>query len=380
MKTAGALAALIRSERAGLLAAWRAGVQKIDSARPLDTPTLNDHLPRLLDALALELAAVSHGAVPAAPAASARSPAHGAQRLRDGYRIDEVVTEYHVLRTCLLDLAAAHGVPVDGVCARTLHGALDRAIAEAVGAYVRERAAERTRQQAEYLKFLAHDLRSPLGAIVLAVDALEQALPEPTGDGALVGRMLRSLGRNVKQLEALVASVVERQAASATEAPPPSRDRAELRTLVRHIVQELEPMARTAGTRIVNQVPEQLFGYVDVHLLGRALRNLVINALEHAHGGEVTLAAEAHGDRIVCWVRDTGVGIAADQIPRLFDKAAGDAGEATATGSPLHGVGLAIVRKFVAAHGGTIDVESETGRGTTFRLELPGALLPDAAD
>src|SRR6185295_3045081 len=101
------LAALIRRERDALLAQWRQQVRALPSAQHLDTPTLNDHLPRLIEELAAALQARSDETIPEA-LSEASPPAHGLQRVQDGYDIEEVVAEYNILRGCIHDLAQAH--------------------------------------------------------------------------------------------------------------------------------------------------------------------------------------------------------------------------------------------------------------------------------
>src|SRR5687767_5203593 len=97
------LAGLLVSERGALLASWREQVRQLPSARHLDTPTLNDHVPAFLDELATAFRLVDDETIPEALLA-ATAPAHGEQRYGDGYDIVEVVAEYNILRGCIHDL------------------------------------------------------------------------------------------------------------------------------------------------------------------------------------------------------------------------------------------------------------------------------------
>ena len=103
------LAALIRRERERLLSGWRQQVRELPSAQHLDTPTLNDHIPQLLDELAAALQARSDETIPEA-LSEGSPPVHGLQRVQDGYDIEEVVAEYNILRGCIHDLAEANGL------------------------------------------------------------------------------------------------------------------------------------------------------------------------------------------------------------------------------------------------------------------------------
>src|SRR6185436_16629967 len=107
------LAALIRRERDALLTRWREQVKELPSAQHLDAPTLNDHVPQLIDELAAALKARSDETIPEA-LSEASPPAHGLQRVQDGFDIEEVVAEYNILRGCIHDLAQANGLTLQG--------------------------------------------------------------------------------------------------------------------------------------------------------------------------------------------------------------------------------------------------------------------------
>jgi two-component system sensor histidine kinase BaeS len=112
--------------------------------------------------------------------------------------------------------------------------------------------------------------------------------------------------------------------------------------------------------------------------LGQLVANLISNALKFTPaGGSVTVGVVLAGGDVVISVRDTGVGIPADELPRVFERFY-RASTATAIAAPGTGIGLAIVRSIAAAHGGTVRVESEVGVGTTFTVVLPQEPPPDA--
>src|SRR5215470_10023964 len=135
------LAALISQHRDALLWTWRQQVKQLASARNLDTPTLNDHIPQLLDELADALESRSKWSIPKALAQGSAS-VHGLERFREGYDIEEVVAEYNFLRGCIHSLAQNNGLSLDGESFHMMNGALDRAIGLAVQTYATERALE----------------------------------------------------------------------------------------------------------------------------------------------------------------------------------------------------------------------------------------------
>ena len=130
-----------------------------------------------------------------------------------------------------------------------------------------------------------------------------------------------------------------------------------------------EAQAKLAGielrVEVASQVPQ---ARMDRDRMLQALANLLDNALRFTPpGGSVTLGGTEHDGRVVLSVSDTGEGIAPEALGRLFDRFWQTAGHGGA------GLGLAIVRGIVEAHGGVVEVDSEPGTGTTFRLLLPVA-------
>lgn len=112
----------------------------------------------------------------------------------------------------------------------------------------------------------------------------------------------------------------------------------------------------------------------DPDRLAQVIGNLVANALRHTPaGGAVTLSAQAGPERVRLVVKDTGAGIAAEDLPFIFDRFwRGDPARTRQEGAGS-GLGLAIARRLVELHGGTIRAESQVGAGTTFIIELPRA-------
>jgi hypothetical protein len=135
------LAALIRQHRDALLWTWRQQVKQLRSARTLDTLTLNDHVPQLLEELADALESRSNRSILEA-LVQGSAPVHGLERFREGYDIEEVVAEYNFLRGCIHGLAQNNGLSLDGESFHMMNGVLDRAIGLAVQTYATERSLE----------------------------------------------------------------------------------------------------------------------------------------------------------------------------------------------------------------------------------------------
>ena len=361
------LAALVQRERDVLLARWRRQVRDLPSARQLDVPTLNDHIPGLLDELAAALQSKSDQTIPQALSESS-PPAHGLQRLQEAFDIEEVVAEYNILRGSVHDLAEENGLSLQGRPFHIVNRVFDHAIGLALQTYATQRALEVQRHREEYLAFVAHDLRTPLNAISLAARVLELALPA-RGDSAEAALMLKTLRRNVQQLEGLVSKVLEENANLQTEVGVKlQRRELYLWPVVEALTHDLHPVAGTASTRLVNSVPDDLLIYADASLLSRILQNLIANAIKYTPRGEVAIGARAleAEDAVECWVADDGAGIPEAFVEQVFNKGESDPDIEGGTG-----LGLAIVKTFTEAHGGTVTVQSQQGHGSTFRIWLP---------
>src|SRR5947208_633819 len=201
------LAALITQQRDTLLSTWREQVKQLASARNLDTPTLNDHIPQLLDELANSLNSRS-GPPIAETLAKGSPPVHGLERFREGYDIEEVVVEYNILRGCIHDLAQNSSLSLEGESFHIVNGVLDRAIGLAVQTYATERALELQKRREEYLAFVAHDLRTPLNAVAVAASVLEETFRDGNAREDTEW-MLKTLRRNAQQLQGLVEKIIQ---------------------------------------------------------------------------------------------------------------------------------------------------------------------------
>jgi two-component system phosphate regulon sensor histidine kinase PhoR len=369
--TLAQLAALLEQDRDVLLASWRQQVSELRSAQRLDVPTLNDHIPDLLDELVVAFRTRSEETITEA-LCEASPAAHGLQRVQDGFDIAEVVAEYNILRGCIHDLASSHGLSLQGKPFHILNRVLDEAIGLAVQTFATERALEVQQRREEYLAFVAHDLRTPLNAISMAAKVLEMTFSNVDTDPEDT-RMFTALRRNVKHLDELVDKVLKENTTLLTEVGIKLQQRwFDLWPLVESLIHDLHPVAGTASTQLINQVPNDLVVYGDASLLRRVFQNLIANAIKYTPRGEVVIGAKIIDPRgaVECWVRDNGAGIPPDRIDRVFDHMETDQRDLGGTG-----LGLAIVKTFVESHGGEVSVESNEGCGSTFRFTLPAKTI-----
>ena len=370
------LADLVRASGDALLVTWRMQVRSLPSASHLDTPTLNDHIPDLLKELVVALEINSGQTIPET-LAEASPAAHGLQRLEDEFDIEEVVAEYNIMRGCIHDLATEHDVLLQGRPFHVINRIFDHAIGQAVQTYATQQALEVKQRREEYLSFVAHDLRTPLFAISLTGRSLEKSLAGQVL-GADSQRILKSLRRNVQQLQDLIGKVLE----ESTNLLEVIGVKVELRwfdlwPLVEALLDDLETIAAEANTKLLNRVPVDLVVFADARLLRRVFQNLIGNAIRFSPGGEVIVGAQATVAQgiVECWVSDNGQGIAAELLEKVFDKgeSVGEGGSASGLG-----LGLAIVKSFIEAHDGSISLQSVLGQGSKFCFTIPVQTGPDA--
>jgi two-component system, OmpR family, phosphate regulon sensor histidine kinase PhoR len=224
---------------------------------------------------------------------------------------------------------------------------------------------ERVRQ--EFLSNISHELRTPLTSILAFVETLEDgAIDDPENNR----RFLSTIRRNAERMHVLIADILE---LSQIESGKISIDKGEVR--VAHIVDEvfasLSSKAAEREISLVNKIDDSQRVYADPMRLEQMLTNLIDNAVKfNRRAGEIIVSLEHRGgcDRIS--VSDTGEGITAAHMPRIFERFYRiDRGRSREVGGT--GLGLAIVKHLARLHGGEISIASTLGEGTTFTIELP---------
>jgi signal transduction histidine kinase len=221
---------------------------------------------------------------------------------------------------------------------------------------------------------LAHEVRTPVATLRAYLEALED------GVAPLDGEAFTVLHAQVSRLSRLAEDVAAlSRAEEAHQSLQCHVTRAE--DLVTVACAAAADRYAAAGVRLVPHCSPRLPEVrVDPDRIGQVLGNLLDNALRYTRaGGSVTLAAERRADGVRLSVTDTGEGIAAEHLPHLFERFyRADAARDRAHGGS--GIGLAIVKALVEAHGGQVAVTSRgPGQGTTFTLDLPGARTAHSA-
>jgi len=214
---------------------------------------------------------------------------------------------------------------------------------------------------------VAHELRTPLSNIRGYLEALQDGVVEPER------HVIDSLYEEAMHLNHLIDDLQELSLAEAGQLRL-ERQPVALADVVHRVIEAVRARARAGEIELQTDLPEDLpLVDIDPQRIGQVLRNLLDNALTHTPpGGEIAIAAHADAQWVEVCVRDTGSGIAAKDLPYVFERFyRADRSRSRATGGA--GLGLAIVRQLVQAHGGQIEVESEAGQGARFIFTLPVA-------
>lgn len=233
------------------------------------------------------------------------------------------------------------------------------------------RAVEVARMKDEFVGMISHELRTPLSAIIGFLDLLKNdpAQPLSVDQQEFVG----IIERNAQRLLNLVGDLLFTAQVESGRFPL-ERAEADVTELVRSAVVSAGPHAQREGIDIVADVPTTPVRVsVDSGRIGQALDNLLSNAIKFTgEGGRVSASVRQVDGGVELAVRDTGVGIPEDEQGMLFTRFF-RASTATRNAVPGVGLGLTITRAIVLAHGGTMDVTSQEGVGTEFRMLLPAA-------
>ncbi|MBX3232452.1 MAG: response regulator [Labilithrix sp.] len=267
-----------------------------------------------------------------------------------------------------------HDPTIGGLVATTRDISQRRAMDEERRARLHAELANKTKSS--FLANMSHELRTPLNAIIGFSELMETGLAGPLSpkQTSYVDNVLQA-GRHLLRLVNDILDLSKVEAGKLTL----TREWTSLADVVAGVGEMVAPLLRQADLRFEVEVPPALSAlYVDPLRLKQILFNLVSNGIKFTKpGGVVRVAARTVGRRIEIDVADTGIGVAAKDLHRLFQEfervessgAAGKKAEGT-------GLGLALTKRLVELHGGTIAVRSEAGVGTTFTITLPDVRRP----
>ena len=232
----------------------------------------------------------------------------------------------------------------------------------------REMSEGERQSQLQFLSVLSHELKSPINAVE---GYLRIMLEKQAGESVEEYRMM--LERSMERLKGMRILITDLIDLTKVEEGKRTRviERVDLHDVIRSVTDTIEPMARQKRVNIYTDVPEKSFIMANRHEMEIIISNLVSNAVKYNHDeGEVfiTLLMESHYYSLI--VEDTGIGISQENQGKLFEDFVRIRTSETRNISGS-GLGLAIARKMLDLYGGTIDVESEPGKGSRFTVTIP---------
>jgi len=222
----------------------------------------------------------------------------------------------------------------------------------------------------DFVANASHELKTPAASIQAAAETLRSVVDD---DPDAVTRFAGQLEREALRLSRIVADLLD---LSRLESGSELSERVRLDALVREEAERYEDQAREANVRLTVEAPTPATVGGAPRDLSLLVRNLIDNAIRYTRpGGAVDIRVGKNRDEVELTVRDSGVGIPARDLPRVFERFYRvDRARSRETGGT--GLGLSIVRHVAENHGGSVSVTSELGAGSSFVVRLPMAPLP----
>ncbi|HZL19162.1 MAG TPA: HAMP domain-containing sensor histidine kinase [Polyangia bacterium] len=338
------------------------------ASRQVPTPTeheLAQGLPIFLDQL-IAILRVERGARGEGQRdVSASAARHGAELLRSGLTVGQVVHDYGSICQSVTEVANEDNVAITAEEFQTFNGCLDDAIAQAVTEYEHQRDRAVDRSGVAHLGVLAHEMRNLLMTAMLTFDALKR------GGVGVKGSTGTLHGRSLSRMRTLIdRTLAEVRLGAAIQRPE--------RFSVAELMEEIEIVATVEtndrGVHLsVEAGPYDLDVHADRQILVSAVANLVQNAFKFSRaGGHVSIRAHSIGERVLIEVKDECGGLPPGSTEDLFRPFEQKGLDQTGLG-----LGLAISAKGVRASGGDIRVRDLPGSGCVFTVDLPRAPPPD---
>mgnify|MGYP001743290582 CR=1 FL=1 len=213
---------------------------------------------------------------------------------------------------------------------------------------------------------VSHELRTPLTTIRMADEIVWDNREDLPPHARRSAELLHDQTERMEQMLADLLEISRYDAASALL----DAEEHDLRPIITRVVEGCTELAQRQGVTVVIKAPERVAAEIDERRIERVIRNLVVNAIEHADGTDVTIQVASTDTDVACRVRDRGVGMTQEVADHVFDRFyRADTARARTTGGT--GLGLAIATEDVAIHGGRLQAYGEPGKGASFLMTLP---------
>jgi len=221
------------------------------------------------------------------------------------------------------------------------------------------------RAKKDFVANVSHELKTPISVIQSITETLYTEEENP-----FKKKFLERILKRTAEMEALVEDLLILAALEAKEGKV-LWEKVNLREIVEEIIQNLKSFAEERGVEVFNQIPSDFVCICDGHKVGILFRNLIENAIKYnKKGGKVFVRAKKEGSNIILEVEDSGIGIPKKSLPLIFERFyrvdKSRSREVRGTG-----LGLSIVKHIALIHGGHVEVESEEGKGSIFKVIIP---------
>lgn len=359
-----------------ILQSWEDFASTIDTpGNPLDSQGLRDHAELMLRAVVEDLRtsqtkrqqwdkSQGYGAVPDERTAA---ETHAVTRLIDGFTLDQMVSEYRALRNSVLSLwmgRVKSGSDFEIEDMTRFNEAIDQALAESIASYSRAVDASRN----IFLGILGHDLRNPLGAILLGADVLlrsEKLSEKPA-------KISQQIYTSAKRANQIVGDLLDFTRSQLGSSLPVRLELVDLAAVCNRIIEETKAAHLNATINWNTTAP--LIGRFDEARMEQVFSNLISNAIHHGDDRmPITVGLSSSADEVIFSVHNWGQPIPEDTLPLIFNPMGRFSLHAVSEVGPCAGMGLGlyIASQIVTAHEGSIDVTSADRQGTTFQVRLP---------
>lgn len=358
-----------------ILQTWEDFARSLETpGTPLDREDLRDHAHAMLLAIADDLRNAQSSQQQAEKSKghdtrndTTAANVHALSRLLSGFTIEQVVAEFRALRASVIkqwvnDASKKADIDVEDMI--RFNEAIDQALARSVGSYTKAVQASRN----VFLGILGHDLRTPLGAIMLGADALLR-----TDDlSARATKITSRIYTSVKRASRIVGDLLDFTRSQLGPGLPVSKTRSDVAPALERVVEELRMVNPNAT--ILLESPVSAIGLYDATRLEQVFSNLIGNAVQHGDPqGAITVALTATDDTLRFTVHNTGAVIPEEVLGSIFNPLDRYSPESPIDKGPHAslGLGLFIASEIVSAHQGHVDVTSSAEAGTVFVVEIP---------
>jgi hypothetical protein len=370
------LSAYIRQHSDLIIAEWQNFAKSLSPAAYLTNLQLRDHIQPILVFIARDIESTqtpqeqiekSHGELDGEAAQETVAEIHGALRHDEGFDIVQMVSEYRALRSSIIKLWTTSKRVLEDIDVLDLirfNESIDQALAESVVRFMEEV----NYSKDLLLAVLGHDIRSPLGAIIMSAQLLPR-MGELNEKQSQVTAQIADCGN---RLSSIVQDLLDLAGARIGSGLPVVKAPMDIGVLARQMVDEVQ--IQQPHKKIVLALSGDLRGEWDATRLGQFFSNLLSNAAQYGpENMPIHVTLKGSDDDVMLSIQNGGEPIPQEQMATLFHSFTRGEKESKSPDAATTnlGLGLFITKEIVTAHGGTIDVVSNVREGTTFNATLP---------